>query len=96
MVLLVTSCNKDDDQVPQLPPVESFQMDFSDFTTFPDTTDSKKSVSAHRNFAHSFGTVDGIGYRLFIESVKRKGSRRYCEERQIIKTRVRGVKGEGI
>ena len=57
MSLLATSCNRDNDQVPQLPPVESFLMDFSDFTTFPDTADNKKSVPAYGNFTYSFVTV---------------------------------------
>ena len=54
----VTSCSKDDDDgAPVMPPLESFQMDFSDFTVFPDTNDVKKSMPAHRHFTYSFVTV---------------------------------------
>jgi len=52
--LTFRSCNKE--QAPELPPVSSFVMDFSDFE---DTTDaSKKSTEAtYINWAHSAGTV---------------------------------------
>jgi len=57
-----TSCNKDDDTEPDLPPVSSLAMDFSDFTTFPDTTGLKSGSGIadgpyHTNFASSFLTV---------------------------------------
>lgn len=58
MALAITSCNKDDkDEIPEMPPIESFRMDFSDFTVFPDTTDSKKSLAGYRHFTYSFVTV---------------------------------------
>jgi len=58
IVLLATSCSKDDEnEAPVLPPIESFQMDFSDFTVFPDTTDNLKSVNTYQHFVYSFVTV---------------------------------------
>jgi hypothetical protein len=58
MALVVTSCSKDDDNgVPEMPPIESFLMDFSDFTVFPDTTDQMKSMNTYRHFTYSFVTV---------------------------------------
>jgi hypothetical protein len=56
--LLATSCSKDDENnAPVMPPVESFQMDFNDFTVFPDTNDVKKSMPSYRHFTYSFVTV---------------------------------------
>jgi hypothetical protein len=56
--LVITSCKKDDKgNVPDLPPVESFQMDFSDFTVFPDTTDNLKSLNTYKHFTYSYVTV---------------------------------------
>ena len=58
IALLDTSCSKDDkDSAPVMPPIESFQMDFSDFTVFPDTTDAKKSMPGYQHFTYSFVTV---------------------------------------
>jgi hypothetical protein len=56
ITLLATSCSKNDkDGAPALPPIESFQMDFSDFKEFPDTT--LKSLSAYEHFTYSYVTV---------------------------------------
>ena len=58
MAMLAISCSKkDDDGVPEMPPVESLLMDFSDFTEFPDTTESQKSSPAYQHFTYSFVTV---------------------------------------
>ena len=58
IALVSTSCSKDDEGgAPAMPPIESFQMDFSDFTVFPDTSDVKKSMPGYRHFTYSFVTV---------------------------------------
>jgi hypothetical protein len=58
IALVVTSCSKDDEvSAPTMPPIESFQMDFSEFTVFPDTNDVKKSMPSYRHFTYSFVTV---------------------------------------
>jgi hypothetical protein len=57
MAILFTSCDKNEDGVPEMPPIESFQMDFSDFTEFPDTTGNLKSTPSYGHFAYSFATV---------------------------------------
>jgi hypothetical protein len=57
MAILFTSCSNNDDGVPEMPPIESFLMEFSDFTEFPDTTGNLKSVPSYRHFAYSFATV---------------------------------------
>lgn len=65
--ITVSSCNKDKDdpgQKPELPPMESFLMDFSDFSDPDDTLQpGKKSIGSllngytYRNWGHSFLTV---------------------------------------
>ena len=58
IALVFTSCSKDDEGgAPAMPPIESFQMDFSDFTVFPDTTDNLKSVNTYKHFTYSYVTV---------------------------------------
>lgn len=58
IALLATSCSKDEQNgAPEMPPIESFQMDFSDFTEFPDTTDNLKSQHTYQHFVHSYVTV---------------------------------------
>ena len=57
VVLVFASCSKDEEGVPALPPLESFQMDFSDFSEFPDTTGNLKSMPAYKNFTYSYVTV---------------------------------------
>lgn len=58
IALLATSCTKDEENgAPEMPPIESFQMDFSDFTDFPDTTDNLKSEHTYQHFAYSYVTV---------------------------------------
>jgi hypothetical protein len=50
------SCTKDDeDTQPDLPPLEALVMDFSDFTTMPDT--NLKSTETYTHFAYAFTTV---------------------------------------
>lgn len=58
ITLVLTSCSKNDEGgAPTMPPIESFQMDFSDFTEFPDTTASKKSLQTYQHFTYSYVTV---------------------------------------
>jgi hypothetical protein len=57
IALVSTSCSKDDESAPAMPPIESFQMDFSDFTVFPDTTDNLKSLNTYKHFTYSYVTV---------------------------------------
>ena len=58
LVIVSISCNKDEhDTQPDLPPLEALSMDFSDFTTFPDTTPALKSAGYYTNFAYSFANV---------------------------------------
>ena len=58
IALLATSCTKDEENgAPEMPPIESFQMDFSDFTDFPDTTDNLKSQHTYQHFVYSYATV---------------------------------------
>ena len=57
IALVSTSCSKDDESAPAMPPIESFLMDFSDFTVFPDTTDNLKSLITYKHFTYSYVTV---------------------------------------
>ncbi len=58
IALVSVSCKKDDNGAqPAMPPIESFQMDFSDFTVFPDTTDNLKSLNTYKHFTYSYVTV---------------------------------------
>lgn len=58
LIIISFSCNKDDkDTQPDLPPIEALSMDFSDFTTFPDTAPDIKSAGYYTNFAYSFANV---------------------------------------
>ena len=57
-----TSCEKDENPTtPQLPPIEAFAMDFSDFNNPDYAGEMKKSsnslIDPYRNFGHSFFTV---------------------------------------
>ncbi len=56
VLFTVSSCDQEDlDQRPDLPPVESMMMDFSDFSEEPAST--KGSTSTYQNFLHSYLTV---------------------------------------
>lgn len=56
--MVAISCSKDEEnKPPEMPPIESFQMDFSDFKEFPDTTEAKKSLQTYRHFAYAYVTV---------------------------------------
>ncbi len=59
IVMMITSCQKDDEEgdQPELPPVESLLMDFSNFDDSSDTLTSRKAVETYRNWGHAFGTV---------------------------------------
>jgi len=57
--LIIFSCKKDDsegDNAPQLPPVESFIIDFSDFNNIEDTL--SKSALTHKNWGHAVFKVN--------------------------------------
>ena len=62
----ITSCDKEPaDQRPELPPVESMMMDFSDFSEQPAT--AKGSSSSYQNFSRSYltvGILECIRYRV--------------------------------
>jgi hypothetical protein len=56
--LTIFSCKKDDkegDEAPQIPPLESFIIDFSDFNNSDDTL--SKSTLTHKNWGHAFSKV---------------------------------------
>lgn len=56
LILSMISCDKEPvDQEPQLPPVESMMMDFSDFDEVPAA--SKGSASTYQNFTKAYFTV---------------------------------------
>ncbi|MBE0654659.1 MAG: hypothetical protein IH594_12720, partial [Bacteroidales bacterium] len=53
-----TSCEKDEPEAPELPPLEAFAMDFSDFSNPNYAMASKKSATdPYYNFGYSFVTV---------------------------------------
>lgn len=57
ILVIAISCSKDDkDPRPDLPPEAALSMDFTDFTSFPDTTDLK-SNAYYTNFANAFANV---------------------------------------
>jgi len=56
LLFAVTSCDKEPvDQRPELPPVESLLMDFSDFSEQPSS--SKGTAESYENFLYSYLTV---------------------------------------
>jgi hypothetical protein len=56
LLFAVTSCDKEPvDERPELPPVESLMMDFSDFSTAPGGV--KGTLNTYNNFWHSYITV---------------------------------------
>ncbi len=56
VLFAVSSCDKEPvDERPELPPVESMMMDFSDFSELP--AGSKASAYTYQNFPHSYLTV---------------------------------------
>jgi len=56
LMFATLSCDKEPvDQRPELPPVESMMMDFSDFSEQPAT--SKGTINSHQNFTRSYFTV---------------------------------------
>ncbi len=56
VLLLITSCDKEPvDLRPELPPMETMMMDFSDFSAQPAT--SKGSAATYQNFLRSYLTV---------------------------------------
>ena len=59
VILMVSNCQKDEDKddPPELPPVASLLMDFSDFDNSSDTITKRKSIETYRNWGHSFATV---------------------------------------
>jgi hypothetical protein len=56
VLIIATSCDKENlEQRPELPPAESMQMDFSDFSTRP--VGVKSSAASYDNFVFSYLTV---------------------------------------
>lgn len=55
LILPINSCKKDKDELPELPPVESLLMDFSDFDN--GVPQDKKAVMSYQNFGYSVYTV---------------------------------------
>lgn len=67
LMLSVISCDKEPvDQKPQLPPVESLMMDFSDFDEQPAV--SKGSVSTYQNFTRAYLSVGIVNLSLGVVS----------------------------
>lgn len=58
-LIVFQGCKKDDDPALEIPPESTFLMDFSDFLSADDTTNSKgtKSVQTYKNWGHSFVSV---------------------------------------
>ncbi len=57
VLFAVTSCDKEPvDERPELPPVESLMMDFSDFSEEPGTA-TKGTLATYQNFLHAYLTV---------------------------------------
>ena len=58
-LVVFQGCKKDDDPALEIPPESTFLMDFSDFSSADDTTNSKgtKSVQTYKNWGHSFVNI---------------------------------------
>jgi len=59
IIITANRCQKDEekDEPPELPPVASLLMDFSDFNNPGDTITKRKSVESYRNWGYAVGTV---------------------------------------
>ena len=59
VIVMINSCKKDEekDDPPELPPVGSLLMDFSDFDDPADTISKHKAIETYQNWGHSFVTV---------------------------------------
>jgi len=56
LVLVMTSCKKEDEPAPELPPQSSFIMDFSDFSN-PDDTLGSREITTYHNWGYSYTNV---------------------------------------
>jgi len=61
--LITTSCKKEDEPAPELPPQSSFVMDFSDFSN-PDDTLSMREIATYQNWGFSY--VNVVVWQTFI------------------------------
>jgi len=59
LIIMTSGCQKDEekDDPPELPPVASLLMDFSDFNNPTDTVSSRKAIETYQNWGHAFVTV---------------------------------------
>lgn len=58
LLFTLTSCDKEPvDQRPELPPIESIMMDFSDFSEEPGGSNQKGTLNTYENFLYSYLTV---------------------------------------
>jgi hypothetical protein len=56
MALVTTSCKKEDEPAPEIPPQSSFVMDFSDFSNPGDTLGSRE-IATYHNWGYSYADV---------------------------------------
>ncbi len=59
VIIMMNSCQKDDEKndPPELPPVASLLMDFSDFNNPDDTVSNIKAIDTYKNWGHAYVTV---------------------------------------
>ncbi len=66
--LIIFSCEKDEeDEAPQLPPAESFLINFSDFNNSDDTL--AKSTLTHKNWGHAFVKVSFWNFMITVVGI---------------------------
>jgi hypothetical protein len=53
---IITSCKKEDEPAPEIPPQSSFVMDFSDFSNPGDTLGSRE-IATYQNWGYSYANV---------------------------------------
>jgi hypothetical protein len=56
IALVTTSCKKEDEPAPEIPPQSSFVMDFSDFSNPNDTLGSRE-ITTYHNWGYSYANV---------------------------------------
>ncbi len=56
LIFITTSCKKEDEPAPDLPPQSSFVMDFSDFSN-PDDTLGSREIATYQNWGYSYANV---------------------------------------
>lgn len=56
LAFVTSSCKKEDEPAPEIPPQSSFVMDFSDFSN-PDDTVGTRDIATYRNWGYSYANV---------------------------------------